>query len=431
MSPDKGTDKPEVAEPDDAVSPKRERARERARIRRMHDGEREIERLSRGTRLYKACLILIALLIVGTVAGLVILRPGPQSDDLEVIRASVQTKTFGARITEVRQTECEFGGTCVTMRAELKQGPDSGDSVKIQTSPESLSLPVNVGDDVRLIPLGEAGVTAGDYAFADFQRTGSLTILAVLFVSLIALLSGFHGLRALVGLGVSLLLIVYFVVPAMLAGKPIYAVAVVGAMAVMLSTIILSHGFGHKTIAAVLGAAASLLLTMALAWIFTQAGHLSGFTTEEASLLKQGGISLRGLLLAGMIIGTMGVLDDVTVSQASTVIALRRANPAMRFHELFRSALTVGRDHIAATVNTLVLAYAGSSLSVLIILSIGRTNFFEAVNNEIVAQEIIAMLVGSIGLIAAMPLTTALAAALATQVDPDAISQAEAHAHTH
>jgi uncharacterized membrane protein len=103
----------------------------------------------------------------------------------------------------------------------------------------------------------------------------------------------------------------------------------------------------------------------------------------------------------------------------------------MRFHELFRSALTVGRDHIAATVNTLVLAYAGSSLSVLIILSIGRTNFFEAVNNEIVAQEIIAMLVGSIGLIAAMPLTTALAAALATQVDPESISHAEAHAHTH
>jgi uncharacterized membrane protein len=317
------------------------------------------------------------------------------------------------------------------MRAELKQGPDSGDSVKIETSPQSLSLPVNVGDDVRLIPLGEKGTSAGDYAFADFQRTGSLTVLAVLFVALIALLSGFHGLRSLVGLGVSLLLIVYFVVPAMLAGKPIYAVAIVGAMAVMLSTIILSHGFGHKTIAAVLGAAASLLLTMVLAWAFTQAGHLSGFTTEEASLLKQGGISLRGLLLAGMIIGTMGVLDDVTVSQASTVIALRRANPGMRFHELFRSALTVGRDHIAATVNTLVLAYAGSSLSVLIILSIGRTNFFEAVNNEIVAQEIIAMLVGSIGLIAAMPLTTALAAALATQVDPDSISHTEAHAHTH
>ena len=141
-------------------------------------------------------------------------------------------------------------------------------------------------------------------------------------------------------------------------------------------------------------------------------------------------LSLQGLLLAGMVIGALGVLIDLTVSQASTVIALRRANPSLGFAELFRGAVEVGHDHIAATVNTLVFAYAGASLPILLIFSIGGTSLTDAINSESVAEEVIAALVGSIGLIASMPITTALASLLALRMGDRAL-RAETHAHAH
>lgn len=140
-------------------------------------------------------------------------------------------------------------------------------------------------------------------------------------------------------------------------------------------------------------------------------------------------MSVRGLLLAGMVIGSLGVLGDTTVTQASTVLALRHANPALTWKQLFGHATTVGRDHIAATVNTLVLAYTGAALPILIIFSIGNSSFSGAVNTETVAAPIVATLVGSIGLIAAVPLTTALAALLALHLPEEQL--AGVHAHTH
>jgi uncharacterized membrane protein len=199
-------------------------------------------------------------------------------------------------------------------------------------------------------------------------------------------------------------------------------VAVVGSLAVALVTIPLAHGRGPKSLAAVLGTAASLLLTALLASLFTEAAHLTGFSSEEATFLQVSGadLSLEGLLLAGMVIGALGVLDDVTVSQASTVLALRSANPTLRFRQLFGTALRVGRDHVSATVNTLVLAYVGASLPLLLIFSSADLGVGEALSTELVAKEVVATLVGSIGLIAAVPLTTALAAVLALQEDPTA-----------
>jgi uncharacterized membrane protein len=139
----------------------------------------------------------------------------------------------------------------------------------------------------------------------------------------------------------------------------------------------------------------------------------------------------RPLLVAGMVIVALGVLVDLTVSQASTVIALRKANLRLGFGGLFRGALEVGHDHISATVNTLVFAYAGASLPVLLIFAIGHSSFSDAINGEAVAEQVIASLVGSIGLILSMPLTTALAALLAERMNPDALSAATEHAHAH
>jgi uncharacterized membrane protein len=162
--------------------------------------------------------------------------------------------------------------------------------------------------------------------------------------------------------------------------------------------------------------------------------HLTGLSSDEAVFVRATSgaeISLQGLLLAGMVIGALGVLDDVTVTQASAVMAVKHANPGLGLRPLLQSGLSVGQDHVAATVNTLVLAYVGASLPVLLIFSIGDTPFFDAVNLEAVSEQIVAMLVGSIGLIAAVPVTTALAAALATQISRERLAREQHLGHAH
>jgi uncharacterized membrane protein len=234
------------------------------------------------------------------------------------------------------------------------------------------------------------------YSFYDFERGRPVAALAALFVVIVLLFARLRGALSLLGLGVSLAIVLIFVVPAILDGKPPLTVALVGSLAIALTTIPLAHGWGPKSLGALLGTAGSVLLTAALALLFTQLTHLTGFSSEEATLLQLAGadLSLEGLLLAGIVIGALGVLDDVRISQASTVMALRRTNPALGFRTLFASAQRVGRDHVSATVNTLVLAYVGASLPVLLIFSTADLGFGEVLTLELVAKEVVAMLVG-------------------------------------
>jgi uncharacterized membrane protein len=241
-----------------------------------------------------------------------------------------------------------------------------------------------------------------------------------------------RGALSLTGLAFSIAIVLLFVVPSILDDKPPLAVAVVGSLAVALITIPLAHGGGPKSLSALLGTAVSLLLTAGLAVLFTELTHLTGLSSEEAAFLQlgQADLSLQGLLLAGIVIGALGVLDDVTISQAATVLALRHANPSLGFRELFGRALQVGRDHVSATVNTLVLAYVGAALPILLLFSATDLGVGDAVNFEIVAKEIVATLVGSIGLVAAVPITTALAALLALGEAPERLPGIdEVHAH--
>ena len=226
-------------------------------------------------------------------------------------------------------------------------------------------------------------------------------------------------------------MIAAFIVPAILEGASPLAVALVGSMAVMFATMGLAHGIGPKSVAASLGTSAALFLTAGLALVSIELANISGFSSEEATLLQgvAGQLSLEGLVLAGIVIAALGVLDDLTVSQASAVMALRRANPAHGARELYRGTVAIGRDHVAATVNTLVLAYVGASLPILLIFANQGTSFGEAVNRESIATEVVGGLVGSIGLIAAVPLTTVLAGLLAARL-PSAVLERE-HAHVH
>jgi uncharacterized membrane protein len=321
----------------------------------------------------------------------------------------------------------------VAVTAELA----GGERARFTVVDPAAAREISVGDRIRVVenrlPEGAVvgGVKVDRFGLADFERRQPLLWLAVAFAVLVVATSRWQGVRALAGLGLSLLLVVGFVVPAILGGGSPTGVALVGSLAIMLVTIPLAHGLGAKSIAACLGTAASLLVVLGLGTLFADLAHLTGLSSEEAVYLRTvaGDFSVRGLLLAGMVIGALGVLDDLTVTQASTVAALRRANAAYGFRELFRGAVAVGHDHIAATVNTLVLAYAGAALPVLLVFSLGDVTPGDAVNSEAVATEIVATLAGSIGLIAAVPVTTALAAILVLRLDPERLADEHGHVH--
>jgi uncharacterized membrane protein len=377
----------------------------------------------------------LVLIAGATVIGLIVLWP--RGEPIPLPEGSVAGTTYRAEITAVRTARCTVPGQrdCVRVSAELKSGPDEGKTTQFSSSANEARF--SVGDDVRLFKspqpqqTGPLAPRVDPYAFSDFERRQPLFWLAVAFVVLVLFAARWRGFRALLGLAASLALVIFFVVPAILDGRSPLSVALVGAFAVMLATIPLAHGIGPKTIAACLGTAGSLILTIVLADLFVRLAHLSGLASEEARFVQAttGGVSLSGLLVAGMVIGALGVLDDLTVTQASTVLALRRANPSLGFSRLFRSALDVGHDHITATVNTLVLAYAGAALPVLLVFHLASVPLGDAVNLEIVSGEIVGMLVGSIGLIAAVPTTTAIAALLASRLDMRSFATAHEHAH--
>lgn len=384
---------------------------------------------SRAGRTLAAAVLTLAL---ATVLGLVALWPAERPDaPPEAQRAD----TLGARVVGVAAIPCRtpMARDCRRVDAALETGGTA--SLRVG---EAISDPEpSVGDDVRVvrneIPAGTPAQAADAFTLVDFERRAPLLWLAVGFAVLVIALGRSRGARALVGLAASVVVVFAFVVPAILAGQPPLAVAVAGALAVMLVTIPLAHGLGAKSLAAIAGTAASLALIVALAVVFVEAAHLTGLASDASQLLLAGrqDLSLEGLVLAGMVIGALGVLDDVTVSQASAVMALRRADPAMGFRRLYREALGVGQDHAAATVNTLVLAYVGASLPALLIFGLGDVAPGQALNAEAVAEPLVAMLVGSAGLLAAVPITTAVAGALALRLPAQALAPTAGHAHAH
>ena len=249
------------------------------------------------------------------------------------------------------------------------------------------------------------------YQFADFDRRLVLLAVAVVFAGVVVVLGGWRGASALVGLAISVLILLMFVLPSILDGRSAVLVAVFGSAAIAYVTMYLAHGFGRMTTIALFGMVSALMLTAGLSAIVVEMAQFTGFVTEETSLLTFfEGIDVTGLLLAGIVLGAAGALDDVTITQAATVWELKAADPSLDSAGLFRRALRVGRDHIASIVNTLLLAYAGASLPLLVLFVLARQSLGTIANSEVVAVEIVRTLVGSIGLVAAVPLTTWLAA---------------------
>ena len=265
------------------------------------------------------------------------------------------------------------------------------------------------GDDVVLIEgEGPDGVV---YAIVDHQRGTQLWLLAAAFALALIAFGRWRGLTALAGLAVTFLLLVFFVVPAILAGQPPLLVAIVGSAAIMLTVLYLTHGFTLATTVAVLGTLSSLVLTGLLSALAVASMHLTGITDDiSSSVGVTHQVNMQGLLLAGIVIGSLGVLDDVTVTQSATVAELARANPAYGHRQLYTAGARVGRAHIASVVNTIVLAYAGSSLPLMILIVANSDSLGAVVTDQLIAQEIVRSAVATLGLVAAVPITTGLAA---------------------
>ncbi|WP_123524829.1 YibE/F family protein [Streptomyces sp. 840.1] len=250
------------------------------------------------------------------------------------------------------------------------------------------------------------------YSVTDVNRKFPMALLAGIFAVAVVVVGRLRGVMALVALALSFGVLTLFILPAILQGSNPLVVAVVGASAIMLIALYICHGLTARTSVAVVGTLISLLLIGLLGSLFIGWASLSGNTDDSTGLIHglYPHIDMSGLLLAGVIIGSLGVLDDVTVTQTSAVWELHQADPTMSAKQLYRAGIRIGRDHIASVVNTLVLAYAGAALPLLLLFSIAQSSVGTVANSELVAEEIVRTLVGSIGLVASVPVTTALAA---------------------
>lgn len=372
--------------------------------------------------IHRRLLLVVGVLLVLTVAGMVALwppadlLPAPEGDLQDLVTAEVVAVQA---LSEDPDPALGGSGELLIVTVELLGGDEAGQQVDLEVVPEGYP-PFVVGDRVELDRVLIDGEDPA-WFIVDFRRLPTLWLLLGLFVLAVIAVGRWHGLRSLLGLAISLLIVVYFVVPAILVGRSPPLVAIVGALAIMIVTLYLAHGVNEMTTSAIIGTGGALLLTVGLAVVIVDRAKITGYASDEANLVSFAfeGLDLQGLVLAGLIIAALGVLDDVTVSQASTVFALHDTDRTLSWSALFTRAMKVGRDHIASVVNTLFLAYAGASLALLVLFSTSGLPASEIVNSEVFAEELVKTVIGSLGLIAAVPFTTALAARVAVSREPD------------
>jgi uncharacterized membrane protein len=376
--------------------------------------------------------LLLLVLIASLVPGVALAAGASTSSVLRGKVVSVQDKIInnggsavlsqGTQVLTVRLSEGEHAGQEVQAQATILDFNQAAQRFK-------------VGEEVYLSSTPSATPGQPDeYYIIDRVRTTPILILAGGFALLILVMSRWKGLRSLIGMAFTFFVLVEFLMPRILDGQNPVLISLIAAFLIFGVTLFLVHGIGRMTVAAVSGTTMSLLLTAFLAVLFVSLTRLTGLGSEEAAYLQApiggGTLDPRGLLLGGIIIGALGVLDDVTVSQSSTVFELRKANPAYTAQRLFTSGIKVGRDHIATTVNTLVLAYVGAALPLLLLFTRTDQPFMLILNREIVTEEIVRTLVGTIGLVTAVPFTTFVASWLAVRTSPAAIEDSD-HSHHH
>ncbi len=361
--------------------------------------------------------IAVAVCAVVVVVGLVALWPGG-GDDGSSDPLGLGGEPVKASVESVEEVPCSFDPLlgCKLIEVLVSEGERRGELFEIEQPIEST---ISSGDGV-LVDIVVLGDGTEQAVFYDFERSTPMLLLVLVFVTAIIVLGRWRGVGALGGLVMSFVMIIFFALPALLEGSNAVIVALVTAGAIAFIALFLAHGRGLATATALLSTFASLAITAILAGVFLAASKFTGFGDENVGFLDALGTQIdpRGLLLAGIVIGSLGVLDDVTVTQVSAVWELKRAAPDANFRELYGRALRIGRDHISSTVNTLFLAYAGASLPLLLLFSEANQGFASVATREIVAVEIVRALVGSVGLVASVPISTALAAKVLASTTP-------------
>ncbi|MFC0107225.1 YibE/F family protein [Kibdelosporangium aridum] len=381
-------------------------------------GHRPAEPTTRNVRRLLTWLLLP--FAIASVVGVVLLyptgdTPSPVNGQQQPVRGEVVAAAFGA---------CDGGvqvGTpdpaCLVITVRMSDGPAPGREITSRSPNEPSTPRFAVGDKVVMAYAGGDPTVGESYRVVDFQRGLPLAVLAALFAVAILVLGRYQGFAALIALGISFAVLLLFVLPAILSGENPLLVAVAGAGLIMFVALYLTHGLSARTSTAVLGTMISLVLIGVLGALFSAVTKLTGLDEDTALLLGTlgQGLDTRGLLLAGLVIGALGVLDDVTVTQASAVWELRRANPLLTWRELYAAGLRIGRDHVSSAVNTLAMAYAGAALPVLLFSYLSGAGLGTILGSQSIAQEIVRTLVGSIGLVACVPVTTLVAALVASR----------------
>ena len=398
----------------------------------------------------RTVVVALALIGLAMIVGAVLLWPSGTKVDIPLPFQNAEggsVSTVGGHVTSTAVADCGSpsagqvltsapfpgiagSGACVQALVAIDTGPNSGASTLLEFSRGPGQPKLAAGDSIRIFrQLSKEGATT--YGFYDYERRWPLAILAAAFAVVTVAVARWRGLRALLGIAVAFVVLLTFMLPALRDGSPAMPVALVASAAILFAVIYLAHGVSLRTSAALLGTLTSMLLAAVLSWAAVEMAHLTGLSDDRSNevVAYLGGVSIKGLLLAGFIIGSLGVLNDVTVTQSSTVFELAHLGHGSR-RQVFQRAMRVGSDHIASTVYTLVFAYAGSSLPLLLLLSVADRSLVDVLTSEGVAIEVARSAVGGIALALSVPLTTAIATVLATPNDGPAAPADTGHSRT-
>ena len=382
------------------------------------------DELRRHRRALRILVVVLIPLAIWTVVGMIALWPGNISSHVnpEMAGYNVEGVTYpSARITGLAQISCEglSGSTpgvsdtrCANATAELLDGDDQGKSVTVPLSDAIYSSGVKVGQEIILIRVPPEADRPAEYQFSDFERRTPLIFFTVLFVLVVIAVARWRGFASLIGLGFAGFILVKFMFPALVAGSNPIMVGLIGSSAIMFVVLYATHGFSARTSTALVGTLFGLILIAALGYAATRWAHLTGVAAEDDYVLAAAApdLTLTSVVLCGIIVAGLGVLNDVTITQASAVWEL--ADEGLSQRHLFSRAMRIGRDHIASTVYTIAFATAGASLSVLLLIAIYDRPLLQVLQTEQFAGQVIATLIGSIGLVLSVPLTTAVGVAV-------------------
>jgi uncharacterized membrane protein len=368
-------------------------------------------------------LLLLVPVGLATVVGLVVLWPGDEPTRAE--QAAVQFTPPGTtypegRVSSVEPFDCSIAGgggqvaqqlTCANVVVEVLEGDGAGEFQLVELPPEVYAGGIEVGD-VLVLTRDPGAQDGSGYAFYDYDRDVPVVVLTLAFAVVTVAVARLRGFAALIGLAFAFFVMLQFLLPGLLGDSSPTLVSLVGSAAIMFVVLYLAHGFSARTTTALVGTLFGLALVAVLGAVAVSAARLTGLTSEETVQLQtfDPTLDFSGLVLAGITVAGLGVLNDVTITQASAIWQLHEVDQGMTWRDLYRRGMAVGRDHIASTVYTIVFAYAGASLPLLMLFELSGRSWWTTLTSAALAEEVIRTLVGSIALVLAVPVTTAAGA---------------------